>query len=235
MSIYPSTKTAAKPTDSEVTAIQLRDRKRSRKGSPSYEAKLARNREWNRKNRDRKQQYNENYTAKRNALLDGKTPTEYLAAHHPDKLEERRRRIREAARAKPVREVSRYKARAYARGYYHEVAKHRPFRQKYILYQGYLRIFLLKLKPHNYAWLVGCTADQLRAHFESQFEKGMSWDNYGKGPGRWSSDHIAPATSFDLTDREQAQKCYHYTNLRPLWFRQNASKASALEPLRFDK
>lgn len=61
--------------------------------------------------------------------------------------------------------------------------------------------------------LLGCTIEELKSHLESQFTKGMNWDNYGK----WHIDHIRPCASFDLSKPEEQQKCFHYTNLRPLW------------------
>lgn len=43
----------------------------------------------------------------------------------------------------------------------------------------------------------------------------MTWDNYGfKG---WHIDHKIPCLSFNLTDIDQQKKCFHYTNLQPLW------------------
>jgi hypothetical protein len=50
----------------------------------------------------------------------------------------------------------------------------------------------------------------------------MSWDNYGiKG---WHIDHIIPCAAFDLTDPEQQKICFHYTNLRPLYWADNISR-----------
>lgn len=74
--------------------------------------------------------------------------------------------------------------------------------------------------------LIGCDADALRLHMERQFKPGMSWDNYGyRG---WHVDHIRPCASFDLTDPDQQQECFHYTNLRPEWRYDNQSKGSKL-------
>ena len=71
--------------------------------------------------------------------------------------------------------------------------------------------------------LVGCSMLQLKEHLERQFVSGMSWENYGsKG---WHIDHIRPCSSFDLTQQEQQRKCFHYTNLRPLWAADNFSKS----------
>ena len=68
----------------------------------------------------------------------------------------------------------------------------------------------------------GCTVKQLFDHIESQFKPGMSWDNRShKG---WHIDHIVPICSFDLTNESQCKRCWHYTNLRPLWARENHSK-----------
>ena len=74
--------------------------------------------------------------------------------------------------------------------------------------------------------LLGCSVPELRAHLEQQWEPGMSWENYGKGIGKWNVDHIRPCASFDLLDPEQAKQCFHFSNLRPLWQQENSSKKS---------
>lgn len=68
----------------------------------------------------------------------------------------------------------------------------------------------------------GCTVAELRAYLESKWLPGMSWENYGlKG---WHVDHVTPCSFFDLSDPEQQLKCFHYTNLQPLWAFDNISK-----------
>ena len=72
--------------------------------------------------------------------------------------------------------------------------------------------------------LTGATLTQLRKHLESTFKQGMSWDNYGKGIGKWCIDHIDPMNNYDLTDPAQARKVCHYTNMQALWFDENGNK-----------
>ena len=67
---------------------------------------------------------------------------------------------------------------------------------------------------------LGCSIPELVTHLESQFQEGMTWDNYGE----WQIDHIVPLSSFDLTNREQLLQACHYMNLQPLWAYENDSK-----------
>jgi len=80
-----------------------------------------------------------------------------------------------------------------------------------------------KLKKANKTKnLIGISLDELRSYLESKFQSGMNWENYGhKG---WHIDHIIPCVSFDLSDPEQQKKCFHYTNLQPLWWFDNLKK-----------
>ena len=70
--------------------------------------------------------------------------------------------------------------------------------------------------------LLGCTIAEARAHIESLWLPGMTWDNWAMDG--WHIDHIRPCASFDLTDLEQQKQCFHYTNLQPLWAFDNLSK-----------
>jgi hypothetical protein len=68
--------------------------------------------------------------------------------------------------------------------------------------------------------LIGCEIDYLMYYLQSKFTKGMSWDNYGD----WHIDHIKPCASFDLSKSEEQRLCFHYTNLQPLWAKDNLRK-----------
>lgn len=74
--------------------------------------------------------------------------------------------------------------------------------------------------------LIGCSAVELCAYIESLFTTGMSWLNYGRGG--WHLDHILPCDSFDLTDVDQQKKCFHWSNLQPLWEIDNLRKGSKI-------
>lgn len=78
------------------------------------------------------------------------------------------------------------------------------------------------LKSKNTLTLIGCTLVQLRTYLESKFADGMSWDNYGYYG--WHIDHIKPCSSFDLSQPTEQAKCFHYSNLQPLWMNDNISK-----------
>ena len=77
--------------------------------------------------------------------------------------------------------------------------------------------------------LLGCSIEELKQHLEKQFTSGMNWSNYGrgwngKGMVEWHIDHIRPCASFDLSKPSEQYKCFHYTNLQPLWAKENMSK-----------
>ena len=46
--------------------------------------------------------------------------------------------------------------------------------------------------------IVGYDVCDLHRHLERQFLPGMSWDNYGRGKGKWQIDHIIPRSTFGL-------------------------------------
>lgn len=76
--------------------------------------------------------------------------------------------------------------------------------------------------------LLGCSIDELKAHLEMQFEPGMTWDNLGKGEGKWQIDHIIPCSYFDLTKEENQRICFNYRNLQPLWAKDNLEKSNSV-------
>jgi hypothetical protein len=76
-------------------------------------------------------------------------------------------------------------------------------------------------KTNNTHILTGCNIQELKEHLEKQFQPGMTWENYGE----WYIDHIKPCSSFDLANEDEQKKCFHYTNLQPLWAIDNLKKS----------
>lgn len=72
--------------------------------------------------------------------------------------------------------------------------------------------------------MLGCSLEELKLHLESLFVTGMTWDNYGRYG--WHIDHIKPLSLFDLCDPNQQSIACHYTNLQPLWAKDNLSKGN---------
>ena len=72
--------------------------------------------------------------------------------------------------------------------------------------------------------LVGCDYEFLIKYIENKFTEGMSWDNYGYYG--WHIDHIIPVSS--VKTEEDIYKLYHYTNLQPLWAKDNLIKSDKI-------
>lgn len=72
--------------------------------------------------------------------------------------------------------------------------------------------------------LVGYKLEDLTKYLESQFEKGMTWDNYGD----WHIDHIRPVVDFTFNSfrDEEFKQCWSLWNLQPMWAEENMSKGS---------
>ena len=72
--------------------------------------------------------------------------------------------------------------------------------------------------------LLGTDIETVRKYLESKFLKGMTWENHSLTG--WTIDHIKPISKFDLTKEEEQKKCFHYTNLQPLWYIDNIRKSN---------
>ena len=72
--------------------------------------------------------------------------------------------------------------------------------------------------------LVGYTREELMEHLESQFQDGMSWDNYGE----WHIDHVVLLAYFDYAsvDDVEFKDAWSLDNLQPLWAFDNQSKGA---------
>ena len=82
-------------------------------------------------------------------------------------------------------------------------------------------------KSKRTAEMLGYTGELLAHHLEKQFQKGMSWENYGQ----WHIDHITPIAAFASAGSIDPAKVNCLTNLRPMWASDNMSKGAKVEAL----
>lgn len=64
----------------------------------------------------------------------------------------------------------------------------------------------------------------LIAHLESQFQSGMTWNNYGKAG--WEIDHDIPLSYFNFNNHkdQEFKDAWALSNLQPMWAKENISK-----------
>ncbi len=82
------------------------------------------------------------------------------------------------------------------------------------------------IKDKSTMELVGCSVVFLRDHLEHQFDDKMNWTNY-KLSG-WHVDHIVPCDYFDLANPIHQKRCFHWSNLQPMWGKENMSKSNKM-------
>lgn len=65
-----------------------------------------------------------------------------------------------------------------------------------------------------------------KKYLEERFKVGMNWDNWSQTG--WHIDHVKPLSSFKLSNESEIKKAFHYTNLQPLWAKDNHSKSKSM-------
>ena len=82
-------------------------------------------------------------------------------------------------------------------------------------------------KSTNTLKLVGLDSwVEVKQYLEKLWVDGMSWNNYGQGDNCWVIDHILPLAS--ASNKEELEKLQHFTNLRPMWWRENLMKGAKI-------
>jgi hypothetical protein len=82
---------------------------------------------------------------------------------------------------------------------------------------------------------LGIDSEGLKIHIERQFTEGMCWGNYGLLHAGWNVDHVVPVSKLKRaigedgtvnanTLRSHLTEVCAYTNLRPMWKRENSAK-----------
>jgi len=68
--------------------------------------------------------------------------------------------------------------------------------------------------------LLGAEWEVVKSHIENKFLEGMTWENHTVHG--WHIDHIIPLGSANT--KEEYIKLWHYSNLQPLWAKDNLIK-----------
>jgi len=174
-----------------------------------------------------KSEYNRKYREKHRDYLNAANAAWRAVNNARHRANARRWQVENADRFRANQQRWKAENGTYSRDYYHSTEQRRStIRLRAALCQALKN----RGKTRQRDWradsyigqLVACTKAELVAHFERQFQFGMSWENYGRGG--WEVDHIIPCGQFDLTDPAQQRVCFHYTNLRPLWRADNLSR-----------
>lgn len=148
----------------------------------------------------------------------------------PERSRTHAKRSRAVRNSDPIRK-DRHKA--WVNGY---VRKKKQNDVQFRLMSLFRRRLHLALKVPGYksapsAALLGCSIEEYKRYLESKWVSGMSWENHGKGEGKWHIDHIRPCASFDLRLPSQQQECFHFSNTQPLWESDNYKKGSKCVPV----
>jgi hypothetical protein len=76
--------------------------------------------------------------------------------------------------------------------------------------------------------LLGCSLEEFKEYIKIKFKPEMTWDNHGK---IWHIDHIVACSNFNLNKLEEQQKCFHYTNMQPLFATTRIAKSFGYDEL----
>lgn len=136
-----------------------------------------------------------------------------------DRLYNLNNRAKKAKQNKEYRQKTIEKYRDYIRNKYNTDLEFKLRR----ISRGFVRRAFLAIntkKSDTTRKLLGYSPIQLKAHIESQFKEGMTWDNYGE----WHIDHIIPISSANTL--AEAIELSQLNNLQPLWGIDNIRKSN---------
>jgi hypothetical protein len=148
-------------------------------------------------------------------------------AYHKRNPEKLREKNRNWIKNNPEKRKAWYdnKGREYMRAYEKKRRREDPLFSLARNLRGRVRFAFRRVnltKPSGVENLLGATLAEAKAHIESQFQPGMSWENYGK----WHVDHVIPLASAK-TAEELVSLCHHL-NLQPLWASDNIRKGAKM-------
>jgi len=192
--------------EKELSEFNACSRVKSGKRSDCRECQKKSSKEYKLKNKERIKEYNFKWNSENKKYYQ-----EYRKVwefENPDKVLEKRKRFNQN---NP--------------DYYNEYNKERRKVDEIFKLKARLRGCIwsyIKNKSRKTFDIVGCSPEFLKEHLEKQFVNGMSWENRDK----WHIDHIIPLSS--AKTEEELLKLCHYTNLQPLWAKDNLKKSNKI-------
>ena len=201
------------------------------------EEKAAYMREWRRKNKEKVKESNKKYRNKHK---------EEAIEYHKQWRNENREKLREYYQKKYKENPERYKVsndkyrlknenkiktkqKAYREAHVNERTLYETKRREepiYKLKQNIRCLIKNTFKKKHYKKntkteiILGCSLDDFIEYLKSKFQEGMTLENHGE----WHIDHIVPISM--AKTEEEVLKLNHYTNLQPLWAKDNLKKGA---------
>lgn len=157
------------------------------------------------KNRDSKLAYQKEYREKNKEVVDAYKKA-YNISYFPSYYKKNKPRIllyNNSYHEKRMKVDENFKIRKLLRSRFHHALKN-------------------NFKIESIINLLGCSIDSFKDFLSSQFLPEMNWNNHGE---IWEIDHIKPCFLFDLTNPEEQKKCFHYTNMQPLFKTSDIAKS----------
>ena len=161
-----------------------------------YPCFLKQGSEWKARNKQKVADYNKIYKAENREII-----SEYNAQYNLDNRAEIQKRST-ANHNRLLREDPNFKMAKNLRARIREALKGNP-------------------KVDHTLILLGCSLDFFRAWFTYCFTEDMNFDNHGE---IWHIDHTIPCSKFNLINEEQQRQCFHWTNMKPMYAKENLKK-----------
>jgi|SRR5579863_2098595 len=207
----------------EERKAYLRENMKRLRSNPEYRLKEAKQKkEWYTENKEKSKQNNKMYRLTHKAEV---------SQNHVDWVNKNREALKLYRKAYRLTENGRAKIQRNDRN---KVRKRRQNDPNFVLY-GLLQASIINSvkyqnskKSGRTIELLNCTIEKFKQHLESKFHVNtrtgemMTWNNRGKLG--WHIDHIIPRIAFDLKEPSEQRRCFHWTNLQPLWWWENLEK-----------
>ena len=90
------------------------------------------------------------------------------------------------------------------------------------MFNARVRVSSFLRSQKGFSKSLGCSFSQFKLYIESQFQLGMTWENYGE----WHIDHRYPLSVAHREGYESFKNACLYKNLQPLWAVDNIKKSN---------